>query len=96
MTHHVELSPGVDDEILSAACFIARDSVPSVEKWLYGIYAAIQSLGSMPERCGVIRENEEFEEELRELRYKSHRIIFVVEQRGGTEPHSVGRLKNEN
>ena len=80
MTYHVKLSPGVDDEILSAAFYIARESVPSAERWLDGIYEAIQSLGSMPERCGVIRENEEFAEELRELRYQSHRIIFVVQE----------------
>ena len=81
MKYRVELSPGVDDEIRAAASYIASDSLPAAEKWLDGIYNTIQSLRSLPERCGVIREHEEFEEELRELRYKSHRIIFVVEER---------------
>ena len=80
MKYLVQLSPGVDEEILAAASYIAHESEPSAEKWLGGIYEAIQSLRSMPERCGVIRENEEFKEELRELQYKSHRIIFVLEE----------------
>jgi plasmid stabilization system protein ParE len=34
----------------------------------------------MPERCALARENEYFEDELRQLLFKSHRIIFRVER----------------
>ena len=45
---------------------------------MHGVYAAIQSLSTMPERCGRIREQAEFDLELRETYYKSHRIIFTI------------------
>ena len=34
----------------------------------------------MPRRCSVARENEYFEDTLRQLVFKSHRIIFRVEE----------------
>lgn len=41
MNYRVELSPGVDAEILTAAHYIACDSVPNAERWLDEIYEVI-------------------------------------------------------
>lgn len=43
-------------------------------------YRAIDRLETMPSRCALIREQEAFDEEVRELLYHSHRIIFTVDE----------------
>ena len=34
----------------------------------------------MPHRCGFIRENEAFQQDVRELLHFTHRIIFTVDE----------------
>ncbi|MBI3895653.1 MAG: type II toxin-antitoxin system RelE/ParE family toxin [Acidobacteria bacterium] len=41
----------------------------------------IFTLESFPRRCSIGREQEYFEEELRQLIFKSHRIIFQIEEK---------------
>jgi len=77
--YRVEFSTKVEAEILASAAYIAGDSPENAAAWLDGIYEAIASLSRLPKRCGLIREHEEFSVELRELIYKSHRIIFTVD-----------------
>jgi plasmid stabilization system protein ParE len=43
-------------------------------------YRQIDTLETMPERCALARENEYFQDELRQLLFKSHRIIFRVDR----------------
>jgi plasmid stabilization system protein ParE len=43
-------------------------------------YREIDTLELVPERCFLARENEYLEGRLRQLLFKSHRIIFRVEQ----------------
>lgn len=77
----VEISPQAEEEILEAAKFIALDSLRHAERWLDEIYEAVATLKTMPERCALIPENEEFEEDLRQLLFYSHRIIFLMESK---------------
>ena len=77
-TCRIELSPEVEAEILQAARYINRNSPIHAKRWLDGIHDAIASLSSMPERCGMIRQNVDLAEDFRELLYKSHRVIFLV------------------
>lgn len=47
-----------------------------------GLEAAILSLETMPGRCALAREHKAFPGvELRQLVYKSHRVIFVIRKK---------------
>ena len=51
----------------------------AAERWFRGLVQAIYSLEEFPERCPTIPEQREFQFEIRQLIYFSHRIIFAVE-----------------
>jgi plasmid stabilization system protein ParE len=68
------------EEALAAAAYIASDAPTTAASWYEGLQQAIDSLGSFPRRCPVAPESEFLGHELRHLTYKSHRIIFRIEQ----------------
>lgn len=51
----------------------------TAQRWLQGLYDAIESLEEEPQRCAIARENDSFVQEVRKLVYKSTRLVFVVE-----------------
>jgi plasmid stabilization system protein ParE len=55
-----------------------RQEPQYADRWWNGLMDAILSLESMPRRCPVIQEQGHLEEELRQLIYESHRIIFSL------------------
>ena len=62
-----------------------ESSVDTALAWRAGLMSATDSLTEFPHRCPFSRENEAFENiELRQLIYKSHRLIFTVR---GNEVH---------
>jgi plasmid stabilization system protein ParE len=79
--YEVIVTPEAEAGIVSAVAFIRQHSPENAIKWVRGLYKKIQTLETMPERCPLARENEYFEEELRQLVFKSHRIIFRIEKR---------------
>lgn len=74
--------PEARDEALDAADYIAEHGSPEIAlQWYEGLEAAIGSLESIPARCGYAREHEAFPGiELRQLVYKSHRLIFTIRE----------------
>lgn len=80
MRYKVIFRPEARDEALDAADYIAAHGSPTAAlDWYTGLEAAITSLESSPARCAFAREHDAFPEiELRQLVYKSHRLIFVV------------------
>lgn len=86
MPHTIVFRSEARDEALNAAGYIAEHGSPgAAQRWYEGLEAAVASLASMPARCGYARENESFRGvELRQLVYKSHRLIFTVR---GDEVH---------
>ena len=50
-------------------------------RWLQALYGQIDTLERFPERCGFAREREYLDEDLRQLVFKSHRIVFTVERK---------------
>lgn len=80
MKYEVWFSPTARAEILEAFEYIRSDQhAPlSAARWLDGIISAISGLADFPESHAFARENEEFEEDLRQLIYRSHRIVFDV------------------
>ena len=76
----VILTPEAETRIVAAFRYILERSPLKAEKWLRALYKKIDSLEQMPERCPLARENEYFEETLRHLIFKSHRIIFRIDE----------------
>jgi plasmid stabilization system protein ParE len=78
--YEVIVTPEAETGIFSAFEYVNERSPENAAKWLRGLYRAIDALETAPERCSVARENEYFEGTLRQLLFKSHRIVFRVEQ----------------
>ena len=80
MRFKVIFRPEARGEALDAADYIASQGSPSAAlKWYTGLEAAILSLEFSPARCAFARERDAFPEiEVRQLVYKSHRLIFIV------------------
>ncbi len=76
----VIVTPEAETGIVAAFQYILERSPLNAEKWLRALYKKIDSLELMPERCPLARENEYFEDTLRHLVFKSHRIIFRVDE----------------
>ena len=66
------------DDIREAFLYIHNRSPLNARRWLKGLYKEIDTLEHFPERCGKARETEFLGEELRQLIYKSLRIVFQV------------------
>jgi len=65
---------------MEALEFIAEQAdVETALSWYAGFESAVQRLAEFPQRCPLARENAAFPDvELRQLLYKSHRIIFTI------------------
>jgi plasmid stabilization system protein ParE len=48
-------------------------------RWLEGLHHRIDTLERFPARGSAAREREYFKEDLRQLLFKSHRIIFWID-----------------
>ena len=79
-TYEVVFSPEAESEAHEAAAYIAASAPKNAARWYKGLEAAIESLEILPTRCGIARESTFLGEELRQYIYKSHRIIFRVEE----------------
>jgi plasmid stabilization system protein ParE len=78
--YSVEITTEVESSIRHAFYYIHERSPTNALNWLAGLYRAIDTLETMPGRCALIREQEAFDEEVRELIHHSHRIIFTVDE----------------
>jgi plasmid stabilization system protein ParE len=77
--YEVLFTPTAQSQALTAAEYIAERSPRNAVKWYKGIEKAIKSLALLPKRCGIAPESHFLGLELRHYIYKSHRIIFRVE-----------------
>lgn len=59
---------------------VGQGSPLNAVRWVDGIEGAIHSLSSMPERCVIAPESEAFDREIRQIIFRSHRVLFVVEE----------------
>jgi toxin ParE1/3/4 len=56
----------------------SHDDLPA-KAWRAGLRATIATLEQLPARCPLIPEREKFSEDLHQLLYHSHRVIFRIE-----------------
>src|SRR5690349_7068897 len=82
MTYDVVIEPPAKENIACAYHFIRADSRAAADRWLRGLERSIQSLAGFPARHGLARENDEFDEEIRQLLYGKrqhvYRVLFVI------------------
>src|SRR5437016_5205037 len=74
------VTPEAEAGIVRAFQYIFSHSPHNAGKWLRALYGKIDTLERMPAPCSLAREDEYFEETLRQLLFKSHRIIFRIEE----------------
>ncbi|MET0397443.1 MAG: type II toxin-antitoxin system RelE/ParE family toxin [Longimicrobiaceae bacterium] len=79
MRFSVLIQPPAEADAEAAYLYIQEHAPLAAEAWLDGLLAALETLSSMPERCARAPENDAFEEEIRQLLYRSHRILFTVQ-----------------
>lgn len=80
MTYTVFITPEAEANIHESFIYIRERSPINADRWLAGIQRKISTLSSFPNRCARAREHAYFpKRNLRQLIYKSHRIIFEVE-----------------
>jgi plasmid stabilization system protein ParE len=86
MTYRIELAATAKADIRSQAQWLREQISPAAaDKWLAGLYKAIDTLQTSPLRCPLAAESDKFPEEIRELLYgqrgkqkHKHRIIFAI------------------
>jgi plasmid stabilization system protein ParE len=83
MKYRIELAAHAKTDIRQQAQWLREQASPAkANEWLAGLYKAIDTLQSRPQRCSVAAESDKFPEEIRELLYgkrkHKHRIIFTI------------------
>jgi plasmid stabilization system protein ParE len=76
----VAVTPEAQSNIKEAFLFINARNPLNAARWLQGLYKKIDTLEQFPERCAYARERSFLGNELRQLLFKSHRIIFLVDK----------------
>jgi len=87
MAFKIRASPLALADIDESVEYYTREGSPRVAaKWLDGIVATVLSLQDMPKRCALAAESDDLEFEVRQILYKSHRVVFHVDdsEKGGT------------
>jgi plasmid stabilization system protein ParE len=80
MTYVVSLTPEAQQNIRDAFTSIKERSPLNAARWLQGIHDQIDTLSTFPHRCGTAPEAEHLDLPLRHLLFKSHRVIFIVDE----------------
>jgi plasmid stabilization system protein ParE len=78
--YEVIVTPGAEVGIISAFQYIEQRAPLNAVRWIKELYSCIAGLEISPRRCALAREDEYFEGELRQLIFKSHRIVFRIEE----------------
>jgi hypothetical protein len=83
MTYRVDLSSVAKADADAAFLSFSQYTTPEqAHSWYQGLIRAISTLGIMPRRCPIARENVFFSQEIRQLLYgkgqHTYRILFTV------------------
>jgi plasmid stabilization system protein ParE len=95
-TYKIDISTDAFQQIQEAYDYIRERAPQNAAVWLRKLHEDVYSLQTMPERCGLIRENDAFEEDVRQLLHLSHRIIFTVhEDQSLVKVHAIRHAAQE-
>ena len=78
MRYAVDISKPARQNIQVIYDYLCREAPVVADDWIDGLLEAIESLGSFPRRCSLAPENSDHPEEIRQLIYSSHRILFAI------------------
>ena len=78
--YEVIVTPEAKENIIAAFDYISERSPLNASRWLSGLYRQINDLELMPSRFGRAREQDYFEEDVRQVVYKSYRIIYRIDE----------------
>ena len=83
MIYNVIVTPAAEYDIAEGFAYIQARSPENSERWLRGLYKLVHKLETLPKRCGRAREADDFGLDLRQLVFKSHRIVFRIDDAAG-------------
>ncbi len=84
MRYVVIVTPEAEANIAAAYEYIAERSPLNAARWLRDLYQQIDGLEEFPRRFGEAREQAHVFTEIRQAIFKSHRIIFTIDDASGT------------
>jgi len=91
MAYKVSLTRPAEADAYAAYEYIRENAPLIADKWLVGLFAAIQTLSEMPTRFPIIPEAAEIRHEARHLihgrRAVAYRIIYDISDQPGEIPH---------
>jgi len=79
--YQVIVTPDAQAAIRESFAYIHERAPLKAARWLQALYREIDTLERFPERCAFARERKYLDADLRQLVFKSHRIVFTVEKR---------------
>ena len=82
--YRVIVTPEGQAGIRESFMYIKERSPLNAARWLKQLYSEIDTLERFPERCPHAREREYLEESLRQHVFKSHRLIFQINEESDT------------
>ena len=80
MKFRVIVTPEAQTGIRQSFLYIRQHGPLNAARWLRGLYATVATLERMPERCGPAIERDYVDQDLRQLIFKSHRIVFRIDK----------------
>jgi len=78
MTYHVNLSKRAQRDIVGVYEYIAKDAPQVAIDFRYGLEARINLLKIFPKRCGLAPEDQHHHETIRQILYRTYRILFII------------------
>ena len=79
MKYEVIVTPEAQANVAAAYRYIAEHSPMNAAKWVGDLYAQIDGLERFPRRFEEAREQSHVKSEIRQIAFKSHRVIFAVD-----------------
>jgi plasmid stabilization system protein ParE len=76
MKYRVEIGPRARGDLDAAYSYAARNAPESADRWQRRFKAALATLQSHPQRCGLAPENQRFHHELRQYLFGTRRFRY--------------------
>ena len=84
MKYQVIVTHEAQEGIRESFQYISQRAPLTAARWLQGLYERIDTLEHFPTRCAFAPERQYFEEEIRQLCFKAHRVVFSIDKPGKT------------
>ena len=82
MKYQVIVTPEAQAGIRESFLYISERAPLNAARWIQSLFERIDTLEHFPTRCAFARERQYFEDEIRQLLFKSHRVIFWIDKPG--------------